>query len=314
MVPEPRRVAAKGSERKIVILILGKTGQLSRSLSEVFAHAQIDYRCVGRDELDFSKDEQTFLRNLEIITSPSVATVINAVAYTQVDKAEDETTLANRVNGDSPGWVAKMCAAKNIRFIHFSTDYVFDGEGLDPKNETSPKQPLNAYGQSKLLGEQLVMAANPASLVLRISWVYSPYGTNFLKTILRLAKERQSLKVIHDQIGSPMSAVDIADLILTLVNSGPYQRQEIKGVFNLSSKPFVSWNEFAKLIVATAKAQNMRLQATEIEEITSEQFATKAKRPKNSRMDDSLFFNTTGLRLPSWQRGLDSVVRRVYES
>ena len=213
--------------------------------------------------------------------------IINPAAYTAVDRAEDEAELAFNINAKAPAAIARWASLHNVPLVHFSTDYVFNGEGDKPWREDSPTAPLSVYGASKLAGDNAIKAANGPHLIVRTSWVYDSKGANFLKTMARLAAERKELKIVADQIGSPTSARVIADAVATILSpdlhdvSARFSRDG--GIVNVVGAGETSWHGFATAIVAGLKSRGANLQVEKIEPIGTKEFPTKAKRPGNSR-------------------------------
>lgn len=221
----------------MTILVFGQTGQVARELQ-----AQADVLALGRDQADLSDPALC----AEAIHRAKPDVVINAAAYTAVDRAEQEEALATVVNGESPGAMARTCADLGIPFLHVSTDYVFDGSGSEPWRESDPVAPQNAYGRSKLAGEEAVRAAGGAHAILRTSWVFSAHGANFVKTMLRLSETRDALNVVDDQIGGPTPADAIAAALLEM--AAQMQASKAGGTYHFSGYPAVSWADFAREI------------------------------------------------------------------
>ncbi len=229
--------------------------------------------------------------------------VINAAAWTAVDRAETEEAAATVVNADAPAAMAQACADLGIPFLHISTDYVFDGSGTRPFTPTDPTAPIGAYGRSKAKGEAGVRAAGGAHLILRTSWVVSAHGTNFVKTMLRLGATRETLSVVADQIGGPTPAADIAQ---TLIAAGQAMRQgHVGGTHHLSGAPDTSWADFARAIMARAALP------CQILDIPTSAYPTPARRPLNSRMDCSSLHAAFGVSRPDWQQGLDRILKEL---
>jgi dTDP-4-dehydrorhamnose reductase len=233
--------------------------------------------------------------------------VVNAGAYTAVDRAEDEPELAIRVNAESPGALARACAEAGIPIVHFSTDYVFDGSGTRPYREDDAAAPLGAYGASKWAGEQAVRASGAAHKIFRLCWVYGPRGGNFLLTMLRLAREREVLRVVADQQGTPTPAAWIADATAEALR----RRPEASGTWHLAAGGQASWFEFASEIVGRAAAMGLIEKAPRVEPITTAEFPTRARRPARSVLDTSRLAADFGLRLPPWQDGVAECLERL---
>lgn len=281
------------------LLVFGTSGQVA---TELHARAP-DARFLGRDAADLG-DPGACVAALRA-AAPSV--VINAAAYTAVDRAEEEEALATTVNGAAPAALARACADLDIPFVHISTDYVFEGGGKAPWRPSDPVAPQNAYGRSKLAGEDGVRAAGGPHAILRTSWVFSAHGANFVKTMLRLGAERDNLTIVADQIGGPTPAAAIADACLSI--AGQLQDDPGKsGTYHFSGAPDVSWAGFARVIFDQAG-----LTCT-VEDIPTTAFPTPASRPLNSRLDCAETETVFGLPRPDWQQGLSAVLTRLQAS
>lgn len=271
-----------------MILIFGKTGQVATELAARAPQALF----LGRDEADLADPSACAAKIAEI--GPDA--VINAAAWTAVDRAESEEEAATVVNGAAPAAMARACADLGIPFVQISTDYVFDGAGAAPFAPDHPTAPLGAYGRSKLAGEEGVRAAGGTHAILRTSWVFSAHGNNFLKTMRRLGAEREKLTVVADQVGGPTQASAIAAACLSIAEQLIADPGK-SGTYHFSGAPDVSWAEFAREIMAQAGL------ACVIEDIPTSAYPTPAKRPANSRMDCSTLA-TFGLTRPDWRAGV----------
>lgn len=290
------------------ILLTGPHGQVGRELERALLPLG-EVVALERDRLDLADPDAIARRCGEI--RPRV--IVNAAAYTAVDKAEAEKELAFRINAAAPGVLAGEAKRIGALLVHFSTDYVFDGTLARPYLETDPPAPVNAYGASKLAGERAIEASGAAFLVLRTSWVYAARGTNFLRTILRLAHEREVLSVVNDQVGAPTSARLVADTTAQAIPAA--LRQGILGTFHLSCRGSTSWHGFASRIVEQARALGVDgLRAASIVPIPSSEYRTAAARPKNSQLDCGKLEAAFGLRLPDWERCSDLVLREIVEA
>ena len=281
-----------------MILVFGKTGQVAREIARLDPSAL----CLGRIEADLSDPEAC----AGLIRQHGPRAVINAAAYTAVDRAEEEEALAHLVNGSAPGAMARACAELGIPLVQISTEYVFDGSGSAPFSPDHPLAPLNAYGRSKLAGEAAVRAAGGCHAILRTSWVFSAHGSNFVKTMLRLGTARDSLNVVADQIGGPTPASAIADACLRIADgliADPFG----SGTYHFSGAPATSWADFARAIMAAA-GLNCR-----IEDITTAQYPTPARRPLNSRLDCS-GLAVFRLEQPDWRDALPAIIRDIKEA
>lgn len=288
------------------IAVTGQTGQLVTSLIERGAAAGHEIIALGRPQLDLA-DPASIMRALQG-TAPDA--IVSAAAYTAVDKAESEGDFAHAVNGEGAGAVAQAAKALGVPLVHVSTDYVFDGTLDRPYVESDPTGPTGVYGASKLAGEQAVLSTHDNSAVLRVAWVYSPFGGNFVKTMLRLAGDRDEVSVVADQVGNPTSALDIADGILAVVtnmvsNSYPEQR----GIFHMIAQGEASWAEFAEAIFAASAARGGP--SASVRHIGTADYPTPATRPANSRLDCSRIARVHGVTLPDWHGSLDTVVERL---
>ena len=286
------------------ILLLGKNGQvgwaLQRSLAPlgelVALDAQSQIHC--GDLSNLAGLAQT-VRDV----APDV--IVNAAAYTAVDKAESEPVLAHAINALAPGVLAQEAKRCGAWLVHFSTDYVFDGSGKQAWLETDAAAPLSVYGASKLAGEQAIMAAACQHLIFRTSWVYGARGNNFAKTMLKLAQERDSLKVVNDQIGAPTGADLLADVTAHAINTA-LQQPNVSGLYHLVASGKTSWHEYATLVIEYARQAGLPIKVvqTAIHAVPSSEFATVAKRPLNSRLNTSKLQQTFNLHLPDWQTGV----------
>jgi dTDP-4-dehydrorhamnose reductase len=285
------------------ILVTGSRGQVALSLLERGAAAGIEVITAGRPELDLA-DVASVAAALRG-TSPDV--IVNAAAYTAVDKAEAEPELAMRVNGDGAAAVARASAAMGVPIIHLSTDYVFDGTSPRPYDEEDPTGPVSVYGRSKLAGEIAVAAENKRHAILRTAWVYSPFGHNFVKTMLRLGETRNEVAVVADQHGSPTYAIDIADAILAI--AGPLRKGGHTGVFHLTGSGETTWAEFAQEIFGLAAEAGRPV--VNVRPITTGEYPTAAKRPANSRLATRKLAQIYGITLPPWRRSLRACAARL---
>lgn len=289
------------------IAVTGKSGQVVSSLVERGAAGGHDILAIGRPELDLA-DARSVARAL---TAAAPDVVISAAAYTAVDKAESESDLAYAVNATGAGAVAEAAKALNVPLIHVSTDYVFDGALDRPYVEDDATGPTGVYGASKLAGEQTVLAAYPGnSAVLRVAWIYSPFGGNFVKTMLRVAGDRDEVSVVADQIGNPTSALDIADGVLKVAgNLVASPEPALRGVFHMTATGEASWADFAEAIYA-ASATNGGPMA-DVRRIGTVDYPTPAQRPANSRLDCSRIAQIHGVTLPEWRNSLQTVIARL---
>lgn len=286
------------SKDKPSIIITGANGQLGRCLQKCREHFPgFEYHFLGREHLPIDNHELA----REVISAIKPFTVINTAAYTAVDKAESETDLANSINGYAVGNLAKHCAHNGVRFIHISTDYVFDGSGNKPYTENEPTNPVNAYGASKLLGEELVLKENPDAIIMRTSWVYSAYGHNFVKTMRRLFEERSEVKVVNDQFGCPTYALDLANALLNISTGETW----MPGVYHYCNKGVITWYQFAQAIKEYGNYTCL------ITPITTQQFPTPARRPVYSGLDCQKMEDTFGIVPPHWKEALERYFQNI---
>lgn len=278
------------------LLVFGQTGQVAQSLMRL----QPDAVYLGRDQVDLSHPEAI----AAAIAHHAPDAVINAAAYTAVDKAETERDLAMAVNGTAPGIMASACHTQGAVFVHVSTDYVFDGMGDLPFAPDAPCAPQNHYGVTKLAGEAAVQRSGAACVVLRTSWVFSAFGANFVKTMLRLAQTRDQLSIVADQHGGPTPAAAIAQACLTIAHR-LRQDASVSGVHHFSGSPDTTWADFAQQIFAKAG------RTVAITPIRSADYPTPARRPLNSRLNCDSTTSVFGIARPDWRAGLDDVLTEL---
>lgn len=287
------------------VFSIGTEGQVARSLAErVARHPAIELVARGRPELDLETPGSA----AAAIAKAAPDLIINAAAFTAVDQAEAEPGRAFRINADAAGEIAHAAARIGAPIVHLSTDYVFDGTGEGPCREDAPTNPLGVYGRSKLAGEEQVRAANPRHAIIRTAWVYSPFGGNFVKSIVATASVRDRLTVVDDQRGSPTSALDLADGLLTMVDANEGWGE----TYHLAGRGEASWYEFAREIMAACAANG--LPHIPVDPIRTEDWPTRAVRPRNSVMDSSKFERAFGFAMPDWRTSTHSVVERLASS
>ena len=285
------------------ILVTGANGQLGKEIGELASlYPEFKFTFLTRDDMP--------IQNFELVRiffhSIKPAYCINCAAYTAVDRAEAEKDLAFQVNGEAVGVLAAICEEHNTKFVHVSTDYVFNGEGTYPYTENFPTDPVNVYGASKLEGEKQAIGFNPNSIVVRTSWVYSSFGKNFVKTMIRLMNEKDEIKVVNDQVGSPTYAADLADVILAIIRNtelatGNWQ----PGVYNYSNEGIISWFEFAQAIKEIIDC------ACEVKPISTEEYPTPARRPAYSVLDKTKIQQTFGIQLKDWKESLAICIKKI---
>ena len=276
------------------ILVFGETGQVARELAR-----RAPVTALGRDAADLSDPEAC----AAAILASDAEAVINAAAYTAVDRAEEEEALATVINGAAPAAMARAAARKGVPFLHVSTDYVFDGSGEAPWKPDDPTGPLGAYGRSKLAGEIGVRAADGKHAILRTSWVFSSHGANFVRTMLRLGLERDALRVVDDQTGGPTAAGDIAVALLTMARA--LQDGAPGGTYHFAGSPDVTWAGFAREILARAGLE------VAVTGIPSSDYPTPARRPANSRLDCATLEVDFGIPRPDWRESLGGILAEL---
>lgn len=286
---------------KPLILVTGKQGQLGWELTQLAdGHQQFDFVFLDRTDLDLS-DSQSIQKCIEQYRP---AYFINCAAYTAVDKAETEQALAYQVNAVAPGAMADACRKQGATLISISTDYVFNGKGTKPYTTDETTEPVNYYGYSKQVGEQLALNNNPATIIIRTSWVYSSHGNNFVKTMLRLMKERDTLNVVADQVGSPTYARDLATAILQIIDQLEKGNKQY-GIFHYSNAGVTNWSDFAREIAQQASLSCM------VNGITTTEYPTPAKRPAYSVMDTSKISTAYGIVMRDWKEALQECILQL---
>lgn len=292
------------------ILLLGKGGQvgweLQRALAPLGELIALDRQ--GESDLCGDLTDLDGLRNTIRRFQPDV--LVNAAAYTAVDKAESEPELAHLINAQAPQVMAEEMHVLNGWLVHYSTDYVFDGSGNAPSSETDRPAPLNQYGQSKLQGEQAIAQSGCLHLIFRTSWVYAARGNNFAKTMLRLAAERQQLNVIDDQIGAPTGAELLADVTAHALRQS-LAHPQLSGLYHLAATGETSWCGYARYVIEQARSMGATLAVQSIEPILTTAYPTPAKRPHNSRLDTSKVSRCFALQLPDWQSGVSRMLKEI---
>ena len=283
------------------ILLTGANGQVGHELTRSLSVLG-NLVATTRDELDLADVD----RIREVVRRVRPALIVNAGAYTAVDRAEKEAGLADQVNGVAPGVLAEEVGRLGGAMVHYSTDYVFDGSGNRPWREDDAPNPINAYGASKLAGERAVVAAGCPHLILRTSWVYGLHGQNFVKTMLRLGRDRRELSVVADQVGAPTSARVIADVTACLLAPGdwPGMFRRRGGILHLACRGYTSWHGFAEEVFRLARARQAPVAVRKVHPVTSTQCKTGARRPLNSRLDCTRLLQRFGLAPPPWRTAL----------
>jgi dTDP-4-dehydrorhamnose reductase len=301
-----RRPAA--GHRRVRLLMTGRAGQLAQSLAHRAAgRADLELRFAARPQVDLAQPGSI----AAAIRRERPDIVINAAAYTAVDEAEDHPEVAHRINADAAGEAAGAAAEVDAGIIQISTDYVFGGGGNDrPYRENDPMQPLGVYGRSKLAGEELVRAANPRHAILRTAWLYSPFGWNFVKSMVAAARARPVLTVVDDQHGSPTSALDLADAVLALVERWRGGTERAGGVtYHVAGSGVTSWCGLAEAVIG--EGRQLGLPAAEVRPIRTEEWPTRAERPRYSALDSGKFAAEIGFSMPGWRTSVGLVVRQL---
>ncbi|MGC1183502.1 dTDP-4-dehydrorhamnose reductase [Legionella sp.] len=292
------------------ILLLGKNGQLGWQLQRALLPLGevITLDRTNRSSLCGDLSNLDGLKQTIHTLDPQI--IVNAAAYTAVDKAESEPELARLINAQAPEVLAREAAALGSLLVHYSSDYVFDGSGNKPWQESDPAAPLNHYGQSKLEGEQAIQASGCRHLIFRTSWIYSTYGNNFAKTVIRLAREREVLHIVNDQIGVPTNAATLADITAHALRTA-LQLPEVNGLYHVAPQGEVSWYDYANFVIKEAQDLGEVFQVQNIVPISSADYVTPAMRPYNSRLDTSKFSDTFSLRLPYWECEMTRVLKEI---
>jgi dTDP-4-dehydrorhamnose reductase len=287
----------------IRILVTGANGQLGKSIASLAPlYPQFVFTFANREQLSITDADA--VNGLVADVKPGF--IINAAAYTAVDKAETDIGGANAVNGIAPGILAAASRAAGAGFVHVSTDYVFDGTSETPYTEDHPTDPVNEYGRSKLAGEKLVMKEDPRAIIIRTAWVYSEFGNNFVKTMMRLMKDRPEIGVVYDQVGAPTYAVDLAASILDIIAKSVEAGEVwVPGIYHYSNRGKISWYDFACAIKSRIGANS------NVKAITTPEFPTPAKRPAFSLLDTQKIRDTFQLTIPQWEHSLDICLKRL---
>jgi dTDP-4-dehydrorhamnose reductase len=284
------------------ILVTGANGQLGRELRQLTSrYPHFEFVFADRTELSIENEfkVEAYFNTLKPFAC------INCAAYTAVDKAESEKEQAYMVNALAVEFLASACFKNEVLFVHISTDYVFDGASSIPYKETDETNPINYYGLTKLQGEELALQSNPSTLIIRTSWVYSEFGNNFVKTMVRLMNEKESLNVVNDQIGSPTYAADLADAIMKMVSMVNKESRVRHGIYHYSNEGAISWYEFATAIKELTGSH------CKVNPIPTSQYPTPAKRPHYSLLDKSKIKSTFRLQIPNWKDSLTKCIERT---
>src|SRR6187551_1647624 len=288
---------------KSKILVTGGNGQLGKELRELSSlHTGLEFVFLSKEDLPIHQFE--LVRNYFKTVKPAYC--INCAAYTAVDKAESEKELAFLINGEAVGVLAAVCQEHDTKFIHISTDYVFNGDAAYPYTENFPTDPINVYGASKLEGEKQAMELNPECIIIRTSWLYSSLGKNFVKTMMQLMSEKDHIKVVKDQLGSPTNAADLAETIFNIIGFCHLQIYDWNpGIYNFSNEGVISWYDFAKEIKEITNSP------CNIKPISTKEYPTPAKRPAYSVLDKTKIQQTFGVKLKKWEDSLKNCIRKL---
>ena len=287
-----------------MILVFGEKGQLARSLQLL----RPDYHFAG--SRIFNLEQTSSIPEFLDQQRPHI--IINASAYTAVDKAETEVQLAETLNASAPAAMAQWCAQNNAVLFHVSTDYVFDGTSSEAYGESAATHPINTYGRTKLAGEEAIQKTGCAHFIFRTSWVYGPFGNNFLKTMLRLGQERETLNIVSDQRGAPTYSVELASHLIKILETLDIKNQKNWGIYNLCGNQDVTWHEFAQNIFSEARALEIPLKVQNVNPISSSQYPTPAKRPLNSRLSLQKIKSLVPLEFASLNTNIQDCLRRIY--
>ncbi len=290
------------------ILLLGKNGQVGWELQRSLAPLG-EVLALDRNSTTHCGDLSNLEGLAETVRVFRPQVVVNAAAYTAVDKAESDTSTAHLVNALAPEVLSRACAALDAMLVHYSTDYVFDGSGQTPWLETDATGPLNVYGHSKLAGEQGIAKQGAKHVIFRTSWVYGTEGGNFVKTMLRLAQERDKMAVINDQFGAPTGAALLADITAICLQ----QPQALSGIYHLAAAGETTWHAYAEYVLQTTKRlkPDMAYKVKEVAAVPTSEFPTPAQRPLNSRLNCSRLQNDLQCQLPHWQKGVESMLSKI---
>ncbi|MCH2547631.1 MAG: dTDP-4-dehydrorhamnose reductase [Alphaproteobacteria bacterium] len=289
------------------IAVLGANGQVGRALVDVLGNRAT---ALTRAQADLSQPA-TLTAVLDEIAPDAV---INAAAYTAVDKAEVEDEAAHTVNAEAPAILAQWCKQHDVPFIHYSTDYVFDGSGNTPWQESDAVAPCNIYGKTKLAGEQAIASSGGKFFIFRTSWVYDAQGANFLNTMLRLGAEREALNIVSDQIGAPSYAPHLAEYTVKVLDAATQMQKFPSGIYHMVNQGEVSWHGFANAIFEAARSHGETLIIKTVEPIPSSAYPTPAQRPLNSRLSCQALQHVFGITMPSWQEGLTQAMEQKYHA
>lgn len=293
------------------ILLFGKNGQVGWELQRALAPLG-KLTALDRHSAEYCGDFENPQGIAETVRNLKPTVIVNATAYTAVDKAESDKEKAQLVNATAVEFLAKAAEECGALLVHYSTDYVFNGSGDKPWNEDDATEPMNVYGETKRQGEQAIALNMSKYLIFRTSWVYAARGNNFAKTMIRLAKDRETLSVINDQFGAPTGADLLADSTAHAIRVA-LVKPEVSGLYHLIASGTTTWFEYAGMVIAQARAKGVELQVQNINPVETAAFPTPAKRPNNSRLNTTKFRETFGLVLPEWEAGVTRLIDELYE-
>lgn len=276
------------------ILVFGVGGQIASALRDLIPQATF----ISQSECNFAEPKSV----VPLLDAKRPKLIINCAAFTQVDLAETDFESAQKINADSPAEIAKWCARHESSLIHFSTDYVYSGKGDQFRDETEPPAPINRYGMSKWLGDRAIIASGCHHIILRTSWVFSPVGKNFLKTMLSIGQQKEELNIVSDQIGSPSYAPHLAEAAIAIARHPDFKRH--CGVFHCVNEGTTSWFDFARFIFSTAEEMQLPVRVKRVNPILSSDFISAAQRPLNSRLDTKKLERTFSISLPAWKQAV----------
>jgi dTDP-4-dehydrorhamnose reductase len=288
------------------LLLFGRGGQVGWELQRAMAPLG-RVTALDRTDVDLSRPEML----AQVVRHLRPDVIVNAAAYTAVDQAESEPDLAQAVNAESPGVLAREAAQLGAWLVHYGTDYVFDGSGDAPRDEDAPTGPLSVYGRTKLDGEQRIRASGCRHLILRTSWVYAARGGNFALTMLRLAAERERLTVVADQVGAPTSAELLADVTAHVLRAA-IRRPELGGTYHVAADGETSWHAYATFVIEWARARGLPLKVQTVDPVPASTWPSAARRPLNSRLDTRKLRRTFDLVLPPWQAGVARMLEETF--
>ena len=280
-----------------MLLVTGANGQLGQCLRDILQVKDVVFTDVS--ELDITNLQSVFNFSSQ---HPGITGIINCAAYTNVDKAEDEPELAKKINVDGPANLAQLSAKLNIPLVHISTDYVFGGVGNSPISEDAPTNPLGVYGKTKLEGEQIILQQAATAVIIRTAWLYSPYGKNFVKTMLTLGQTRETLGVVYDQIGTPTYAPHLAEVILKVLSN---IKSGTKEIYNYTNEGVCSWYDLAWYVLNKAGS------TCNVKPILSKEYPTKATRPNYSVLNKSKIKKEFSINIPHWTKGVDECLKKL---